>query len=331
MNNSREKIKNILLTTILTVLLFACLCGCSDSTGGLLNTDSDEILPESGSAYIYCTDTANSGIFHEVYSFISESDEQRLVELINMLDKSPETTAYKKAKPSEVRIEFYDIGQDGQLIIYFSPEYYNMDSLQEIICRAAVVKTLCQLERYTYIEFYVGGQPIQINGVPLGMMTVDDFVDKTAIYTDFVQKVRLNIYFTDRRGELLQDSDMMVETDGSKTMEQLVLEQLIAGPSDRQSGMYPVVNPETAVNRVHSSGGVCYVDFSREFVEKLENVSADVAVYSVVNSLCEIPGITRVRISINGDDRRSIGNITFTEYLTLRPELIYSEKAGDGD
>lgn len=330
MKKDMIKSKTKYIITILTVVLSVCLfSGCSDVQDS--NTpEKDLIINDDSRAYVYCTDLNVTGLYREVYNFQSEKEEQKLVELMKMLDMVPETAAYKKAKPSEVKIEFYEIGQDGQLIIYFSPEYYKMDRLQEVICRSAFVKTLCQLKNIDYVEFYVGGQPMLVDDQPTGQMTAEDFVDKTGIYTDFRQKVRMNIFLANSTGDWFEESVLMVESDGTKSMEQLVLEQLINGPLENQTELYPAVNPRTVVNKVHTSGGVCYVDFSKEFLEKLDNVTPEVTVYSVVNSLCELPNVHRVRITINGDGRKSIGNISFDRYLQDETDEFNFEE-GDGN
>ena len=34
---------------------------------------------------------------------------------------------------------------------------------------------------------------------------------------------------------------------------------------------------------------------------------------------------------VNGGDKKGIGNISFNDFLSMRPELIKDEKAGDSD
>ena len=42
------------------------------------------------------------------------------------------------------------------------------------------------------------------------------------------------------------------------------------------------------------------MDFSSEFLNKRKSITADVAIYSVVNTLVELPTVNKVQFSIDG-------------------------------
>ena len=71
------------------------------------------------------------------------------------------------------------------------------------------------------------------------------------------------------------------------------------------------------------------MSIDENFLEKPDGVRDEVVVYSVVNTLCELPGITKVRITINGSERKSLGKVPINDFMDLRPELIQIEKAGE--
>ena len=58
--------------------------------------------------------------------------------------------------------------------------------------------------------------------------------------------------------------------------------------------------------------GICYVNFDENFLTQVYNVSTDVAIYSVVNSLVELNNVNKVQITINGET-----NIMFRESVSL--------------
>ena len=82
------------------------------------------------------------------------------------------------------------------------------------------------------------------------------------------------------------------------SMERLIVEQLIAGPNI--AGAYPTIDPATRVNNVTVQDGICYVDFSEEANNKLNNIKSDVILYSIVNSLAERLDVDRVQITVAG-------------------------------
>ena len=68
---------------------------------------------------------------------------------------------------------------------------------------------------------------------------------------------------------------------------------------------------------------ICYVDLSKEFLNPLENISGEVTVYAIVNSLAERAGVNKVQFTVNGkpiDTFRS--NIDFTQPIGRNLDLI---------
>ena len=47
--------------------------------------------------------------------------------------------------------------------------------------------------------------------------------------------------------------------------------------------------------------GVCYVNLDNGFLEQNYDVQENVVIYSIVNSLSELPEINSVQISVNGN------------------------------
>ncbi|MCQ2495959.1 MAG: GerMN domain-containing protein [Lachnospiraceae bacterium] len=319
----------VLLITGLILMSFSACQLLPESASG--TTDYGSAVEADGrSVKLYYTDSSLEELYNELYIFKNTGSKEKIDELIAALDKNPEAKGFRKAKPSEVEIYSYGFGDDGQFIVYFDENYYSMEPVEEILCRAAIVKSLCQLDEINMVEFYAGAQPLVINGSPTGLMDFADFVDKTGTSADFRQTVEIKVYLTDEKGKMLHESLLSVESDGSKTLEQLALEELIYGPLSTQTELRAVINPDTMINKVRTSDGTCYVDFDKSFLTKPGKVRDELVVYSVVNTLCELPDITKVKISVNGDEKRNLGNISLGDYLTLRPELISTEKAGEG-
>ena len=54
-------------------------------------------------------------------------------------------------------------------------------------------------------------------------------------------------------------------------------------------------------NKVTVKEKTCYVDFSKEFLNKQDDITDKVAIYSVVNTLIELPNVNKVQFSIDGE------------------------------
>ena len=325
MRGYAEKQKRIY---IMLVLLLCCTIAMSCSDIGSFSEAKDP-EPEKGQYKIYCLNSASDSMHWELATLSSGTLEGKLNELCSLLTASPQKSSYISAVPENVKILSSRIGVDGQLIVVFSDEYNSMDSITEVLCRASVVKTLCQLEEIEYVEFEINDQPLRLRDIPVGLMTAEDFVDNSDNGSDLNQSVVVKIYLTDKEGKMLQETSLKVIVDGTKPMEEIVLNELIAGPLESQTHLEPVVNSRTKINKVRSYDGVCYVDFDETFLSKPEGISDEVALYSVVNTLCELPGITKVRITVNGSEKKNFGKEPMNDFMSLRPELIKTEKAGE--
>ncbi|MBR4344856.1 MAG: GerMN domain-containing protein [Lachnospiraceae bacterium] len=324
MKKFSDRLKKIL---IVALNIFCALVFVACSEEKVKQIVDPEPLP--GQVKVYCLNsTADSLQWENIYLEKKELN-KKIDELCTLLKSAPKEQTYISAIPENVKINSFEIGDDGQLILNFSNEYLNMDSITEVLCRASVVKTLSQLEEIEYIEFNIGEEPLILRDMPIGLMTDEDFIDNSGNGTGLNQSIKVTVYLTDENGKMLKESSSKVTIDGTKNMEETVLNTLISGPMTNQNNLRATVNPKTVINKVRSYDGICYVDLDENFLSKPENVSDVVAVYSVVNTLCELPGITKVRITVNGSDRKSLGKIPINDFMSLRPELIETEKAGE--
>lgn len=65
----------------------------------------------------------------------------------------------------------------------------------------------------------------------------------------------------------------------------------------------------TRILSVNTEGGLCSVDLSEAFygAEPTESVEGMLLIYSIVNSLCRVPGVDSVAISVEGYSVESYG------------------------
>ena len=212
---------------------------------------------------------------------------------------------------------------EKQLTLYFGEGYSTLTGVSEILTRAAIVKTLCQIPGVEHVAFYVNGQPLMKTAEqPVGWMAATDFLDNTGAETNFAQVTYLTVYYANIYGDKLKEAHLKVEYVGNKTQEQLVLEMLIDGPIEEMDNMRTTMSENVKINQVTTKDGICYVDFNAKFLEKLPSVTEDVAVYSVVNSLTRIPDIKKVQILIDGKKPESDTHQLFSIPLERDESMI---------
>ncbi len=244
---------------------------------------------------IYYLNTKASGIASESYAPVKATREELVEELLNALRKEPENVVYKKALPDTVTIREYNFNEDGSLTINFEANYNELKGIPEVLCRAAIVKTLSQIPDVDYIKFNVNSQPlIDSNGTQIGLMTDEDFIESTGAATSY----KVILYFAAEGGKTLVASDKVIYYTGNGSIEETIINQLINGPTEL--GMHKTIPEGTTLLNVNSREGICYVDFNEKFRNVIPDISAEATIYSIVNSLVELPGINKVQFQING-------------------------------
>ena len=188
--------------------------------------------------------------------------------------------------------------------VHFTDGYLLMNDVQEVLFRTAVVKTIGQVKGVEYVSFYVREQPLTNDaGNVVGLMSADDYIDNLEDNFDAVQFATVDLYFSDSTGQKLVMVEKEIAFKNNISLEQAVVEKLISG-----SGMDTMKNtlPKgLKVLGVSVKDGVCYVNFDSTFLDTIVDVSADVTIYSIVNSLCELPNVKKVQILVNGSSHKN--------------------------
>lgn len=277
--------------------------------------------------YIYCINAAETKMTYEKYSPKNKKGEALIKELLHNLQKEPSDVSMKKAIPANVSVDDFIIDNNGDLTLYLDAAYGNYSGVNEILRRAAIVKTLCQSKDVRAVQFYVAGQPLTDSNMnSIGYMTAGSFIDNTDSGSTYRQTATVNMYFASRKGDKLVEVPVEITYDATIPLEQPVIEQLLKGPSTidgvSSKDIQATIPKDTILNKVTLKEHTCYVDFSEQFLNKPDGITAEVAIYSVVNTLIELPDITKVQFSINGkqelfyNDSMPFGDV-FTRNLDL--------------
>lgn len=252
---------------------------------------------------IYYVDQEATKVVGEAYTPKSIEKNDLVEEIINELALGPESPELQKALPEEIDILGYTFGEAGQLILNFSTTYYSsLEGIREILARAAIVRTFSQIDGIEYVEFNVNSQQLKLTDeVPVSMMKASDFIDNTGKATTYTQNAYVILYFSNKNGKTLIETSRQVNYDGVISLEQLIIEQLIAGPVEGEEGAISTLPEGTKLNEVKISDNICYVNFNEAFLEITKGISEEVKIYSVVNSLVEQLKINKVQILIDGE------------------------------
>ncbi|MCI8274298.1 MAG: GerMN domain-containing protein [Lachnospiraceae bacterium] len=292
-------------------LLLIVSCGLL-SCGG---TEAGQEEAGEGEYYIYYANHAFTKLETEICK-PEETDTVLLAdELLDRMQEAPRNMELLSAIPGEVHVVRTEAGYGGQLFVYFNAAYTAMEPIREILCRAAVVKTLTQIEGVDYVGFYVNDQPlVDAASNSINLMSATSFVESSGNNTAELQQVNLTLYFTDETGTKLLETERSVVCGNGISMESLVVEQLLLGCEEE--GRYATLPRTSKALSVATRKGVCYINFDSAFIDDALNVSDYIPIYSIVDSLTELPNVSRVQISVEG-----VGDIKFRDSIALEQPL----------
>lgn len=277
--------------------LILCLSALTLVSCSPQNGEKETPGPEDGVYQVYYLNTSLTKLVPQSYKTETTEPEQLVSELMEQIAAVPQDVDCQVALPEKVGFMSYRLEQ-MVLYLYFDNNYTSMKATREILCRAALVKTLTQIQGVDYVNIYVGEQPLlDTAGNPVGMMSVSDFQDSISNVNSY-EKTELVLYFADGTGEKLIQEKRKVVHNVNTSVEKLVLEQLIDGPQG--PGYFATLSKDTKVLNVSVNENVCYINFDSSFLNSSLDVKDYIPIYSIVNSLSELSTVNKVQISVNG-------------------------------
>lgn len=284
--------KRLVAAALVLMLTFAGGCGRRDAGDDADTVGYDVYFLNSEETKVLAVETnvTQGGIAEE------------LTGLVEALQRKPEDVSIRA--PFDYEFGVNSIRLNGeQVILNFDERYLEMKPTTAVLIRAAIVRTLTQVEGVTCVSFQINGQPLTDSaGNPIGILTADMFVDNAGTEINAYETTTLTLYFTNEAGDMLITEKREVEYNSNIALERIVVEQVLAGTQKRD--VYPTVNPETGIVSVSIKDGICYVNLDQNFLTQVYNVTSEVTIYSIVNSLVELGGINQVQILVEGESER---------------------------
>lgn len=195
--------------------------------------------PQEESGYtVYYVDTAGTRLMESNYVPSAQTFDELMDELIEMMQQPP-TTGFVSALQGNVSVEGYERGIDA-LRIDFSKEYYDLGNTEEVLLRAAVVKTFSQIPGVTKVMITVEKEQLcDAQGQPVPAMDADSFIDTKEGGINSYLYAKLALYFSNEDGTQLVREARNLHYSSNMVLERVVIEQLIEGPSEGGKAVLP--------------------------------------------------------------------------------------------
>ena len=277
---------------LMAFMVLAAVTGCSFSEEGREAADADH--------YFYHIDATGTELVKVAYMPYEETTEVMIQDFMKLLNDKEHGEDDISLLPEGVEIVTHSV-HESVLNLDFNKEYLEMDAAREVLARAGVVKTFAQLPDIEYVKFQVDGKPfLDSNKKPIGIMNEESFVENSGENLNSYLTADVSLYFASENGEKLVREERKVYFDKNVTLENVVVQQLLKGPRETGKPTLPTMDK------------VCYVNFSRSFLEEPLPLREELPIYSVVDSLIDTCRVEKVQLSIDG-----VTDVTYGEQMRL--------------
>ncbi len=303
--------KNLCLLILAAVML---LTGCSAGQ------------TEEKGYTVYYVNSTGTRLVENSYSPTAETFDEMLEELIGQLRTAP--AGYVSALPDEIEFSGYERGIDA-LRLDFSEEYYDLSNTEEVLLRAALVKTVCQIPGVTKVMITVDTQQLRDSeGELVPAMDANTFIDTKEGGINSYQYATLILYFANEDGDKIVQEKRNLHYSSNMVLERVVVEQLIKGPED--SDLNPVLGSGVRIQNIYTQNGVCTIIFD-EAADKNPSeaaLDAEAALYAIVNSVCETcDNISGVKFEISdSSDGKFRGEVDLDQIFMPNQNMVEADE-----
>ena len=313
--------KSKAIATILVCIVgFALLC----TLGYFLYSNGsfgDFSQKESETFSLYFLDSTKTKLVSEVCNIEPTDDDNKLINLVNLLIKGPKDSVEKKRAIPENTTLLSLTRDENVAIVNFSNAFYGATDIDNSLAAATIVMTLCDTKIVEKVKILVEGQElINSDKIAYGALGSDDIISDASQ----AKNTRvISLYFPTKFGNALQAEKRTVTQNDKEPIEKIAISELMKGSYSLNDGQ-KLIPAEAKLISTEIKDGVCFVNFSKEFVDKrTAGSSAELlTIYSIVNTLTELDNIDKVQFLIEGKKVETYGEMVFDEPFVKNEFLI---------
>lgn len=311
--------KKYLWTLLLAVFACVFLGGCSIE-------EKEEIQTEQENYNFYYLNTGETTLKKMVYEPQEESTEFMMKDLMQRLSGRETPEDGIALLPEAVSVNSYDL-QEKRLVIDFNSAYLEMSRTREILTRAGIVEMFLQIPDIEIIRFTVAGQELtDSKNETIGDMTEETFLELSGKDKDAYRYDTFTLYFTDESGEKLVSEKRNILYRRTTPKAAVVLAQLARGPSEQ--GHYRTISEDSLPISTVIADGICYINMNKAFQDNAPEISENVQIYSIVDSIVDSCKADRVQISVEGSLEGNFKNsMPLYSFYEKNEELIETAEA----
>lgn len=306
---------------------FAAICLVFLLAVGAAGCKKEEKKKAEGRSIFY-VNMDQMGLVKVPYEVKETTAGQEVETILKKMRENPDSLEYQAAIPEIITVQgITGITNEQKVLgLDFNGEYMQMDSVTEVLMREAIVRTMVQIDGIDSVIFTVDQVPLKDKyGKEIGEMRASDFLKDTGSALQSYKVTTLNLYFGNENGDQLVEQRVRVPYNSNTSLEKVVLEQLIEGPSG--STMTGTLPKELKILSVAVRDGICYVNLDEAFLNGTYQVQPKVTIMSIVNSIVDSGSASQVQISVNGSgDQVFQGTIPLDRPFSMDLDIVEGSK-----
>lgn len=211
----------------LTLLIVLLLAGCHTKQ------EEDEKGP-----FLFYINGEGTALKRKACKIKGSDREDKVKNMLEELKKAQNSVEIQAPIPQKVKVTDFEL-EEQKLHLNMNREYLQMNKVREVLCRAAIVQTLTQIDGIEQIDFAVEKKPLlNENKEPIGPLSASSFVQDTGTALNSYQKAELTLFFANEKGDGLVSENVNVRYLSNVSPEQLIIEQLMKGPEKKVQNQF---------------------------------------------------------------------------------------------
>ena len=281
---------------------------------------------------IYFLNPATNALEAEVHHVELGEDIDMTNAILDIFYTGPRSTNLVRTIPDDVVLGAHVriLNNLALLDLFFTQEYAQMQPLEELFFRSALVWTVTELSFIDDVRFFVGPyELLRPNGQPVGLLNRSNVRINPLLIPHREQYVWLYFRRSDNRG--LARQRRLIQVNPDQDIEHTVLEQLVIGPGPQMPHLATTVPPDTVIRSITIDEGICYINLSGEFLSPLAESEELMlmAIFSVVNSLTALGNVSQVQFLIDTEFiYTNIGGFNLEDPIDPNIDIVASALSG---
>lgn len=313
MFKEETKVNRIKYVLLLLLLVPISLTACHLKSG---TNDKEDILR------IYFFNMAQNNWHVEDVKVNLEDNapgESKMYAVVKALAKGPEASSLQGNVPTDLKIKDMKL-KDKVAFINFTADYKALSIADQMMIRASLVYSLTELDFITGVEFSIENEPLtKSDGEKVGRLKRENILVSALDPSPQNITQTITLYFTKPNSDKLYAEKREIGVSENVLLEKYVMEELIKGPTE--DGLISPLRPGTKLNEVKTQENVSQVDLSYDKAIT-SPIGEELLVYSIVNSLTELPHIKKVSFLKDGKKQTDVTALIDFNTLFERDESL---------